>query len=132
MRSRKRYQLDRVAVTPLQLAQAYATLANEGKICQPHVVDRIVDDTGETVKKVSGHCGERTVPYTQDQLDYILDALTNVPKLGGTAYSAFQGFPLEQYPIAGKTGTAFRGYPFQAGEGRATHLVRAAELDMFR
>jgi penicillin-binding protein 2 len=100
-------------VTPLQLAQAYATLANEGKICQPHVVDRIVDDTGETVKKVSGHCGERTVPYTQDQLDYILDALTNVPKLGGTAYSAFQGFPLEQYPIAGKTGTAFRGYPFQ-------------------
>jgi coenzyme F420-0:L-glutamate ligase/coenzyme F420-1:gamma-L-glutamate ligase len=25
-----------------------------------------------------------------------------------------------------------RGYPFQAGEGRATQLVRAAEMDMFR
>ena len=61
-----------VTVTPLQLAQAYATLANEGKVCRPHVVDQIVDDTGETVKKVSGHCGEQTVPYTQEQLDTIM------------------------------------------------------------
>lgn len=101
-----------VTVTPLQLAQAYATLANDGKVCRPHVVDRIVDDAGETVKKVSGHCGERTVPYTQEQLDTILQALTAVPQ-SGTAATAFAGFPLTEYPIAGKTGTAFRGDPFQ-------------------
>jgi penicillin-binding protein 2 len=101
-----------VTVTPLQLANAYATLANDGKICEPHVVDQIVDDTGETVKKVSGHCGEHTVPYTQEQLDYIMGALTQVP-ISGTARTAFSGFPLDEYPIAGKTGTAFRGYPFQ-------------------
>jgi penicillin-binding protein 2 len=101
-----------VTVTPLQLAQAYATLANDGKVCRPHVVDQIVDDAGETVKKVSGHCGEETVPYTQEQLDTIMAALTQVPE-SGTAQSAFSGFPLSEYPIAGKTGTAFRGYPFQ-------------------
>jgi penicillin-binding protein 2 len=101
-----------VTVTPLQLAQAYATLANDGKICRPHVVDQIVNDAGKTVKKVSGHCGERTVPYTQAQLDYIMDALTQVP-VSGTAATAFSGFPLTEYPIAGKTGTAFRGDPFQ-------------------
>jgi coenzyme F420-0:L-glutamate ligase/coenzyme F420-1:gamma-L-glutamate ligase len=28
--------------------------------------------------------------------------------------------------------SVIRGYPFQPGEGRATHLVRAAEMDMFR
>ena len=101
-----------VTVTPLQLAQAYATLGNGGKICQPHVVDQIVDDAGQVVKKVSGHCGERSVPYSQDQLDYIVNALTQVPQ-SGTATSAFAGFPLDEYPIAGKTGTAFRGSPFQ-------------------
>ena len=37
-----------VTVTPLQLATAYAALANDGKLCRPHVVDRIVDDDGET------------------------------------------------------------------------------------
>jgi len=101
-----------VTVTPLQLAQAYATLANDGKVCRPHVVEQIVDDAGETVKKVSGHCGEQTVPYSQEQLDTIMAALTRVPE-SGTAQSAFSGFPLSEYPIAGKTGTAFRGYPFQ-------------------
>ena len=34
---------------------------------------------------------------------------------------------LDRVPAA-----VIRGYPFQAGEGRATHLVRAAEMDMFR
>ena len=34
---------------------------------------------------------------------------------------------LDRVPAA-----VIRGYPFQAGEGRATDLVRAAEFDMFR
>ena len=34
---------------------------------------------------------------------------------------------LDRVPAA-----VIRGYPFQAGEGRATHLVRAAKMDMFR
>jgi penicillin-binding protein 2 len=100
-----------VTVTPLQLAQAYATLANDGHICRPHLVDRIESPSGKLVKSVNGQC-DRTVPYTQAQLDYIMDALTQVP-VSGTATSAFCGFPLSQYPIAGKTGTAFRGGTFQ-------------------
>jgi penicillin-binding protein 2 len=100
-----------VTVTPLQLATAYAALANEGRICEPHVVDHVVDADGTIVKKVGGRC-ERTLPYTNEQLDYIMSALTQVP-VSGTADSAFAGFPLSEYPIAGKTGTAFRGAPFQ-------------------
>jgi len=34
---------------------------------------------------------------------------------------------LDRVPAA-----VIRGYPFEAGDGRATHLVRAAEMDMFR
>ena len=37
----------------------------------------------------------------------IIGGLTDVvSKQGGTAVGAFEGFPLDQYPIAGKTGTA--------------------------
>jgi penicillin-binding protein 2 len=100
-----------VTVTPLQLAQAYAALANDGHVCQPHVVDHIENANGRTIKKIGGHC-DRTLPYSQAELNFIMDSLTQVP-VSGTASSAFSGFPLDQYPVAGKTGTAFRGGTFQ-------------------
>jgi penicillin-binding protein 2 len=52
------------------------------------------------------------VPYTKAQLDYVRNALAQVP-LRGTARSAFLGFPYSEVPVAGKTGTAFRGDQFQ-------------------
>ena len=36
-----------------------------------------------------------------------------MPEPAAPRSRAFSGFPLSEYPIAGKTGTAFRGYPFQ-------------------
>ncbi|MET0801384.1 MAG: penicillin-binding transpeptidase domain-containing protein [Actinomycetota bacterium] len=101
-----------MSVTPLQLARAYGALANDGHLCQPHVVDRIMSADGQTeLKKVGGHC-DRTVPYTKAELDYVRNALAQVP-VRGTARSAFLGFPLSDVPVAGKTGTAFRGTNFQ-------------------
>lgn len=99
------------SVTPLQLATAYGALAN-GHLCRPHVVDRVMESDGETVvKKVNGQC-DRTVPYTDAQLDYVRNALAQVP-VRGTARTPFFGFPMSQVPVAGKTGTAFRGTQFQ-------------------
>ncbi len=101
-----------VTVTPMQLAVAYSAIANGGKVCRPHVVDHIVNPAGATVHTVSGHCNDRKLPYTQAELDYIKNALATVTQSGGTASSAFAGFPLSQVPVAGKTGTAQRP-PFQ-------------------
>jgi penicillin-binding protein 2 len=95
-------------VTPIGLATAYAAIANDGKRCRPHLVDGIVNAEGETVKKIGGRC-TKAVPYTQDQLTYIRDALAQVTTGDGTAASAFSGFPLSEVPVAGKTGTAERG-----------------------
>ena len=101
-----------MSVTPLQLAAAYGAIANEGHLCRPHVVDRVMASDGVTVlKQVNGKC-DRTVPYTREQLDYIRDALTQVP-VEGTAEIPFRGFPLSEIPVAGKTGTAYRGTLFQ-------------------
>jgi penicillin-binding protein 2 len=101
-----------VTVTPMQLAVAYSAIANGGRVCRPHVVDQIVDPDGTVVHTVGGQCGKKTLPYSQAELDYIQSALATVTSGSGTAASAFAGFPLSEYPVAGKTGTAQRP-PFQ-------------------
>jgi penicillin-binding protein 2 len=95
-----------IQVTPLQLARAYAAIANGGHLCQPHLVDTIVDAQGKVAKKVDGRC-DQTVPYTAEQLGYVRGALHDVVT-SGTAACAFSGFPFSQISVAGKTGTAER------------------------
>jgi penicillin-binding protein 2 len=91
-------------VTPLQLAVAYSAIANGGKVMVPHVAWKVQSPTGQTVKtiepQVAGH-----LPISKQLVAYIRDALTGVPSQG-TAATAFLGFPLDQVPVAGKTGTA--------------------------
>ena len=96
--------------TPLQMAQAYGVIANGGKLCRPHLVDKIVDGTGKLIKRIGGNCTH--LPYTHAELDYIRTAMEAVPR-SGTASLAFSGFPLDRIPVAGKTGTAPRP-PFQS------------------
>ena len=95
-----------VQVTPLQLARAYAAIANGGHLCRPHVVDHIESADGTVAKRIDDKC-DQTVPYTAQQLAYIRDALHGVVS-SGTAACAFSGFPTSQIAVAGKTGTAER------------------------
>jgi len=95
-----------VQVTPLQLARAYAAIANGGHLCTPHLVDEIIASDGKVAKKIGGNC-DQTVPYDPSQLSYIRSALRGVVT-SGTAQCAFQGFPFSQVAVAGKTGTAER------------------------
>jgi penicillin-binding protein 2 len=98
-----------IAVTPLQLASAYATIANGGHMCRPHLVERIEDEDGELVKEPGAGC-DRMLGYNPADLAYIRGALANVVS-SGTASCAFSGFPLSQVHVGGKTGTAERGSP---------------------
>lgn len=100
---------DSVVVTPLQLATAFSAIANGGHLCRPHLAARIESPEGKTLKTIQPKC--HSIPYTTQQLQFIRGALQGVVT-GGTAYSAFQGFPLSQVPVGGKTGTAQRP-PFQ-------------------
>jgi penicillin-binding protein 2 len=95
-----------VQVTPLQLAQAYAAIANGGHLCRPHLVDQIMGPDGAVDKRVEDRC-DRMVPYSPQQLGYIRSALRSVVS-SGTAQCAFAGFPTSQIAVAGKTGTAER------------------------
>ncbi|NOY81823.1 MAG: penicillin-binding protein 2 [Kiritimatiellaeota bacterium] len=89
-----------ILVTPLQLVQAYAALANDGVIMRLHVVQRLEDpNTGlrETFKPEA--VGRAVRPAA---VHAIVQALKLVTRDGGTAPKA----AVEGFEVAGKTGTA--------------------------
>jgi len=91
-------------VTPLQMAVAYSAIANGGTLWRPHVGLRIETPDGKIDKRVAPTRIGR-VPLSKKQVLFIRDALVGVTT-HGTASAAFAGFPLNEYPVAGKTGTA--------------------------
>jgi penicillin-binding protein 2 len=87
--------------TPLQMAHAVATLANDGVVMKPHLV-KIVEDPvthkrSLTVAKESGR-----IPLKQENIDIVKRAMVGVIT-EGTGAIAFRGIP---YTAGGKTGTA--------------------------
>jgi penicillin-binding protein 2 len=91
-------------VTPLQMAMAYSAIANGGKLFQPHLGLRVETPDGRSVRRVRPKLLGR-LPISRRQAAYLREALMGVPERGTAAF-AFTGFPLSQYPVAGKTGTA--------------------------
>ncbi len=93
-----------VLVSPLQLARAYAALANGGTLYSPRVGEALISPDGTVGKRitppVAGH-----VPAPRWVLAYIRNALADVTTRG-TAAGSFAGFPLGKVFVAGKTGTA--------------------------
>jgi penicillin-binding protein 2 len=94
-----------VAVTPLQLANAYAALANGGTLYSPRIGKAIISPTGQVVQRIYPKV-IRHLPVAGSTLAYIRTALSDVTVGGGTAASAFAGFPRNKVCVAGKTGTA--------------------------
>ncbi len=94
-------------VTPLQLANAYAALANGGVLHVPSLANSLLDhDTGATTRDYAPReASHIDLPAAVRQP--IIDGLAGVVSSDeGTAYPAFRGFPLDQFTVAGKTGTA--------------------------
>jgi penicillin-binding protein 2 len=96
-------------LTPLGLADAYATFANGGKRFQPEVAAAVVSPAGKVVQ-LYGPKRSGTVSLPPSVRGPILQGLLGVVNSpGGTAYATFHNyanFNLATFPIAGKTGTA--------------------------
>jgi len=87
--------------TPLQLAQALATLANDGAMYRPHFVNYIENPKTRERSYVQPQL-LKTVPLKDSNLQLVKRALVGVNR-EGTAARAFAG---AGYVSAGKTGTA--------------------------
>jgi penicillin-binding protein 2 len=91
---------------PLQMAVAYAALANGGRVLAPRVGMRIEDASGRALQELQAPA-ERRLHIKPEFRQAILDGLRGAASQpGGTSASVFKGFPI---PVAGKTGTAQKG-----------------------
>jgi penicillin-binding protein 2 len=93
--------------TPLQLATAYAAIANGGKVVTPHLGQQIEDGAGRQLEEIRKPARRRVDmdPAALAAIRSGLKAAAGAP--GGTSADVFKGFP---YTVYGKTGTAER-YP---------------------
>jgi penicillin-binding protein 2 len=91
-----------VTVTPLQLANMMAAVANGGKLYRPYLVSKVESVDGATVREYGSQL-IRTIELKADTLNRLRNALADVVRRpGGTGGAARS--PL--IDIAGKTGTA--------------------------
>ena len=91
---------------PLQMAIAYAALANGGTVVTPHVGLQIDDAAGRVVKEFDPEGRAATSTSTRNTATSSSKGCTRPRRApGGTSYAVFGGFPI---PVAGKTGTAQR------------------------
>jgi penicillin-binding protein 2 len=95
-----------IAANPLQMAVAYATVANGGRVLRPRLGLRIEDASGRALQQLEAPTARR-VKIAEGNRQAILDGLYGAAnEAGGTSTAVFEGFPIE---IAGKTGTAEKG-----------------------
>lgn len=89
-----------VTVTTVQLAMAFAALANGGKLMEPILVRRVMDARGNVVSETAPHVRREVVPAGVARM--MAEMLTAVTEPGGTAVEA----AVPGFRVAGKTGTA--------------------------
>ncbi|HEY7271846.1 MAG TPA: transglycosylase domain-containing protein [Actinoplanes sp.] len=95
------------ASTPLDIANAYATLAGDGKYCDPTPIQQITTQGGEKLDVGKPHCIQATTP---DVARAALDAArcpvgdsSQLGRCGGATAPQVRG--IVGHPVYGKTGT---------------------------
>lgn len=103
-------------VTPLSMAESYATFANRGVHCDPIILEEVKNKDGVNIEVPSANCTKVMEPEVADGVNYILETVIS----DGTGRPAAM---TDRRPQAGKTGTTnntgavwFAGYtPEMAG-----------------
>jgi penicillin-binding protein 2 len=116
---------DDLLVTPLQMTRFYASLANGGKLVEPHIVAQ-VEQTGSEVDdpvvlRRFTPAPPRDIGLDPDHVRVVQQGLYDATHQEyGTSSSTFGSYPI---PIAGKTGTAEKFVTLPVGYLESDHVV---------
>ncbi len=101
---------ERLAVTPLQMAEVAAAVANGGSLMKPQIWSRVVDPDGRVVKRLDPSQYSR--PIDEQTAAELTTAMEGVVSEGTGTNAAIPGVP-----VAGKTGTAETPFNETCGGG---------------
>jgi len=105
-----------VSITTLQLANAYAAVANGGYLLRPHIVKRVLSPDGEIIKEIEPDTIRKVLSIrTARLLTSIFKGVVNV----GTGKRA----ALKNVEVAGKTGTAKKYDPVHHNYSRKRYVA---------
>jgi membrane peptidoglycan carboxypeptidase len=107
------FTLGSVPVSPLSMANAYATVAARGIYCTPTAISEILDSSGASLPVMSPNCHSVLPAAVADAANFILQGVL----VSGTA----AGREIN-VPAAAKTGTANGGF-YAAFAGYTPHLA---------
>ncbi|MCP3162606.1 penicillin-binding protein [Myxococcus qinghaiensis] len=98
-----------MTATAVQIAAAYGALANDGVLMRPYLVTKVVDPDG--VVLLENRPTEVRRAVSAKVANQVVSMLESVVVKGGTAPKA----AMEEYRVAGKTGTAQKADPVARG-----------------
>ncbi|HEY1286285.1 MAG TPA: penicillin-binding transpeptidase domain-containing protein [Solirubrobacterales bacterium] len=101
---------ERLAVTPLQMAEVAAAVANGGRLMRPQIWSRVVDPDGRVVKRLDPT--EYSRPIDEQTASELATAMEGVVSEGTGTNAAIPGVS-----VAGKTGTAETPFNESCGGG---------------
>ncbi|MDP2735647.1 MAG: penicillin-binding transpeptidase domain-containing protein, partial [bacterium] len=110
-----------IAITPLQMASAYATIANGGMVMKPYLVEKIADRSGREIKFSPQPIRRVVSKKTTDVVTELLRAAVEGGEsvvLRGIKYRVAGKTGTAQIPVGGKydpnkTNVTFVGFPFK-------------------
>lgn len=86
-------------VSPMHMAMITSAIANDGVLMKPYLIDRVVNDTGDLVKKKKPESYKRLI--TRNEAELLQGLMEDVVEYGTAASLNGRG-----YKAAGKTGSA--------------------------
>jgi peptidoglycan glycosyltransferase len=101
---------ERLLVTPLQMAEVAAAVANEGRLMRPQIWSRVVDTDGRVTKRLDP--SQYSQPIDEETAADLTTAMEGVVREGTGTNAAIPGID-----VAGKTGTAETPFNESCGGG---------------
>lgn len=113
-----------IAVTPIQLITGVCSIVNDGMLMKPHLVKKIKDSKGKTIKEIKPEKVRQTI--SKETSAKVREAMEYVVSKGGAKAAQVKG-----YRIGGKTGTANKVDPGTGKYGKniIASFVGVAPMD---